>query len=621
MSSTFLGLTIAYSGLTAANAGINVTTHNISNCNTVGYCRQVVSQEASKPIRVHARYGTMGAGVTVTGITQIRDTYYDYKYWTNQGSLGEYTQKSYYMKQIEDLYFSETKSTDDSASGFTAYYGNFTNALETMYTNPSDTSKRAAVIQSAQTLSTYFNDTMTSLDTYQNDTNLQIEVIVNRINSAAENIAALNKQIKSLELNGTQAKELRDKRANVVDDLSQYVGVEVIESFTDTGSSSYTVKICNQTLVDGFFFNTLEVTARDDTQLRHDEDVEGLYDITWSNKMNFCTYNEDLTGTLKGYLDIRDGNNQGVTHYPVEGAFGLDYKGIPYYKEQTNLFAKEYTREFNKIQMQGQGLNEESTARIPFFSLSTMTTDEIKEQADKIYNLYQGNIPENEVEIKNADGSITKWKKEDATKWVNEKALEYAKEQHPTQTELDLTNGDGTVKTEYLEEYLYGADYVKNGGNIANAKLNPDLGSPMVMIDYITDQMTAGYMSVNNDLILDNDLVGTTGYIYDGVDSQDLIKMMATLKDKNFMINGTPEEFMEGLVAVSSIDSNAAKSLEKNYQNISNVISNQRLSISGVDEDEEAVNLIKYQHAYGLAAKCISVMSEVYNKLINETAV
>ena len=43
--------------------------------------------------------------------------------------------------------------------------------------------------------------------------------------------------------------------------------------------------------------------------------------------------------------------------------------------------------------------------------------------------------------------------------------------------------------------------------------------------------------------------------------------------------------------------------------------------VSGEDEDEEAMNLIKFQNAYNLASKVISVMSEMYDKLINETGV
>ena len=52
-----------------------------------------------------------------------------------------------------------------------------------------------------------------------------------------------------------------------------------------------------------------------------------------------------------------------------------------------------------------------------------------------------------------------------------------------------------------------------------------------------------------------------------------------------------------------------------------NAINNQRLSISGVDSDEEAMDLVKFRNCYNLSAKVITVMNEIYNKLINEMAV
>ena len=50
-------------------------------------------------------------------------------------------------------------------------------------------------------------------------------------------------------------------------------------------------------------------------------------------------------------------------------------------------------------------------------------------------------------------------------------------------------------------------------------------------------------------------------------------------------------------------------------------IENQRQSIMGVDKDEEAMNLVKFQEAYNLNSKVISVMAEIYDKLIQETGV
>ena len=50
-------------------------------------------------------------------------------------------------------------------------------------------------------------------------------------------------------------------------------------------------------------------------------------------------------------------------------------------------------------------------------------------------------------------------------------------------------------------------------------------------------------------------------------------------------------------------------------------IANQRTSVSGVDEDEEALNLVKFQYSYNMASKIISVMNQMLDKLINDTGV
>ena len=59
----------------------------------------------------------------------------------------------------------------------------------------------------------------------------------------------------------------------------------------------------------------------------------------------------------------------------------------------------------------------------------------------------------------------------------------------------------------------------------------------------------------------------------------------------------------------------------ENYFNMSGVISTQRASVSGVDEDEEALNLVKFQNAYNLSSKVVQVLTEIYDKLINQTGV
>ena len=56
-----------------------------------------------------------------------------------------------------------------------------------------------------------------------------------------------------------------------------------------------------------------------------------------------------------------------------------------------------------------------------------------------------------------------------------------------------------------------------------------------------------------------------------------------------------------------------------NYNNLRTTIQNQRLSIMGVDTDEEAMDMMKFQQAYNLNSKMMSVMNEIYDKLLNGT--
>ena len=75
------------------------------------------------------------------------------------------------------------------------------------------------------------------------------------------------------------------------------------------------------------------------------------------------------------------------------------------------------------------------------------------------------------------------------------------------------------------------------------------------------------------------------------------------------------------MISDVSIDAQKAKIFEQNFTNIQSQLETQRMSVSGVDEDEEALDLIKFQNAYNLSSKMISVMAEVYDKLIEETGV
>ena len=84
-----------------------------------------------------------------------------------------------------------------------------------------------------------------------------------------------------------------------------------------------------------------------------------------------------------------------------------------------------------------------------------------------------------------------------------------------------------------------------------------------------------------------------------------------------YILMGDPAAFLQTLVGEVGVDTGAALSFAESQEHIVQSIISQRLSVAGVDIDEEAMNLAKYQEAYNLAAKVIAVMNETYDTLMN----
>lgn len=226
MASTFFGLNIGSSALSSFQVAINTTTNNIANVRTTGYTRQTATLNASEALRVNARYGSTGTGVTVTSITQQRDLYYDNKYWENNSSYGRYEQRLYYLDQIQN-YFKD----DASVKGFASVFSDMFSSLDTLKTKASDLTVRNQFISKSQSLCTYFNQMYQDLSDLQDDCNEEIKNNVDEINSISEKISLLNKEINQVETGtGACASELRDERANLMDKLSKIVNVSYLET-------------------------------------------------------------------------------------------------------------------------------------------------------------------------------------------------------------------------------------------------------------------------------------------------------------------------------------------------------------------------------------------------------
>lgn len=172
-------------------------------------------------------------------------------------------------------------------------------------------------------------------------------------------------------------------------------------------------------------------------------------------------------------------------------------------------------------------------------------------------------------------------------------------------------------------------DEIKNEGTLTDqqAILDEAFKTVKFTINVNDDSyywVTAMNFSVDSVVVNDPSRLANRYKDSDGVEQNDLledIRDLATDKDKMTFRGCSASEFLQCILADVTLNASRANMFSRSFQDISNTIDNQRISISGVDEDEEAVNLVKYQNGYNLASKMIQTLTEIYDRLILQTGV
>ncbi len=543
-------------------------------------------------------------------IERVRDTFYDMRYWDNQSKYGEFSVKQYYMKTLEDYL------DDDSTSGFKSIFNQFSAALQSVTTNSSSEASKKQFIASAKALTDYFNNMYGNLQELQKDINLEIKQSVDQINSISQKIATLNKQINVVELSGASANELRDQRDLLIDELSEYVDVEVEEMpivdvyhpERETGGHRYLVRIAGgQPLVDGNSYNTLSYVARTEGEKLNQSDADGMYRIMWANGNEFNLQNAAMGGKLKGLAQLRDGNN------------GANFKGVVDSVDTANhkvsiKVDSQYLKDMKGCTLSSTGgeINIGNT-------LYYYTGWEFDGVDTYTFTLDDNRLPQIDAGKVGKDVKVSSEVKYQGIPYYMEQMNEWIRgfaeavnniftqgvDANGNQGCIFFTGFDGTGK-EYTEDDFVAA------------------GTPGVAGANGYYELTAGNFAINSALLADANLLGTRSSADVGVEECGQIKeliSMLTSKDKFSFRNGTAGQMLEMLLSDMALNASNANTFYNTYNGLRNSIDNQRSSISGVDEDEEAMSLVKFQNSYTLASKMIQTLTEVYDQLILRTGV
>jgi flagellar hook-associated protein 1 FlgK len=376
----------------------------------------------------------------------------------------------------------------------------------------------------------------------------------------------------------------------------------------DTGATRYIVKIAGgQTLVDQNSYNQLECVARTSEEKVNQTDVDGLYDIYWDNGTVFGLTNSTMGGELSGLLQMRDGNN---SEYFTGTATAVSYG--PEVSTVTIQTTSSYLQNMDQCNLSDSGGIINIGDQLFYYT-------DWSYEGDGVYTFQVDNVKSDSLLTSGKVGSsVSVGSKIDYEgipyymKQMNEWLRGFSREMNDIFTDGVTADGEDAG-------ILLTGNYTTDDGQYTEAELNDSKENGKGYY-----YLTAGNFAVVDEVEKDASLLGTRSDATNGVEECEQVKKAITmLTDKNqFSFRGRDAGgFLECVLSDAALNASNANTLYNTYLSLETSIENQRTSISGVDEDEEAVNLVKYQNSYTLASKMISVLTEVYDRLILETGV
>ncbi len=230
-------LSTAITGLNAAQVALNTTSNNVANASTVGYSRQSVYQVES--ITQDSGSYSVGSGVNVVAVQRAYSQYLTSAVWSANASL----QSATTANSLSSALNSFLSNSGNLQTSLDSFYG----AFSSVASSPSSSAARQALLGNASATSTIYNTLGQQLSQQQSQVNTQIGNTVTSINTIAKQVAALNGQISQASIAG-QPNDLLDNRDNLIQQLSSLTGISAVTQ-SDGSISVYTS--AGQALVTG----------------------------------------------------------------------------------------------------------------------------------------------------------------------------------------------------------------------------------------------------------------------------------------------------------------------------------------------------------------------------------
>jgi flagellar hook-associated protein 1 FlgK len=317
-------LGIATSGLLAFQRSLDTTGHNIANASTPGYTRQRV--ELGTQIPQLSGAGFIGSGVQVETVRRLYD-----------GFLTDRVRSTTSTSSSLDIYhdFATRVSNllGNAQAGLNAGIQDFFDSVQGVADDPTSIPARQVMLSEAESLETRFQYLNGQLDTLRSEIDRQVTGLTSQMSSLAESIASINQEIVLAMGNagGQPPNDLLDKRDHMLQELSELVSIRTFEQ--DDGSVN--VSIGNgQALVTGSRAATLTVSGN--------EFDASQMEIVFQVGTSSAVVTDSISGgQLGGLMEFRAGvldsaqNSLGrigiamASEFNAQHALGMDLNGNP----------------------------------------------------------------------------------------------------------------------------------------------------------------------------------------------------------------------------------------------------------------------------------------------------
>ncbi len=278
----------------AAQAGIQVTGHNISNANTEGFHRRRLGLSPVAPPPESGGVVRLG-GVQVDGSRRVTDELLARQVTLSIGAEAKAEARQTLLVQVEQA--GAKIGTEGLSASISALFSKFS----ALATTPQDNTVREELLATAKSLCQKFNQAATDLDRVADGADKDVKTTVEEINSLTSKIAALNGEIQSSEASGQEASDLRDRQGKLMSDLATLCGAT---SFTD-GAGMMSVLLGSSVIVQGPNVIKLAVTPSAALNGKYRVDL-----VTGGSTIDITS--RITSGKLGGLIDVRDNIIPGI---------------------------------------------------------------------------------------------------------------------------------------------------------------------------------------------------------------------------------------------------------------------------------------------------------------------